>query len=242
MSIIMNVQYSAFSNNRIEPTPDTVNSILAGLNSLGKYVFIPSMIAGQNIDLLAGKVNPVNNISFVTIDQQVQIACMNDRIDVLINGTNSNQIGSIEDHITFARQALTVVMENNHIYSNRLALNVSVLSDVINGPVQATALGRKLCSTLGFYEERSLEEWSSRVNSRISIQIDSQEVLNVITEISSVFDSVAEKKRFLCHMDINTIFENSGYRFSSGSLERFDNEAMKIVAEIKQNFEEANNG
>ena len=76
MSIIMNVQYSAFSNNRIEPTPDTVNSILAGLNSLGKYVFIPSMIAGQNIDLLAGKVNPVNNISFVTIDQQVQIACI----------------------------------------------------------------------------------------------------------------------------------------------------------------------
>ena len=241
MSIIMNVQYSVFSNNRIEPTPDTVNGILAGLNSLGKYVFIPSMIAGQNIDLLAGKVNPVNNISFVTIDQRVQIACMNDRIDVLINGTNSNQNVSIEDHIIFARQALTVIMENNHIYSNRLALNVSVLSDVINGPVQATALGRKLCSTLGFYEGRSLEEWSSRVNSRIPIQIDSEEVLNVITEISSVFDSAVEKKRFLCHMDINTIFENSGYRFSSGSLERFDNEAIKIVAGIKQSFEEANN-
>ena len=242
MSIIMNVQYSVFSNNRIEPTPDTVNGILAGLNSLGKFVFIPSVIAGQNIDLLAGKVNPVNNISFVTIDQQAQISCMNDRIDVLINGTNSNQTVSIKEHIIFARQALTMIMENSHIYSNRLALNVSLLSDVFNGPVQGTALGRKLCGTLDFYGDKSLEEWSSRVNSRSSITIDNNELLNVITEISSVFDNAAGKKRFLCHMDINTIFENSGYRFSSGSLPKFDNEAMKIIVEIKQNFEEANNG
>ena len=62
----MNVQYSIFSNNRIEPTPDVVNDLLSELNAMGKYVFIPSMISGQNIDLLAGKVNPMNNISFVT--------------------------------------------------------------------------------------------------------------------------------------------------------------------------------
>ena len=43
-------------------------------------------------------------------------------------------------------------------------------------------------------------------------------------------------------MDINTIFENAGYRFSIGSLEKFDGEVMKIIAEIKQNFEETSNG
>ncbi len=58
MSILMNVQYSIFSNNHIEPTPDVVNDLLSELNDMGKYVFIPSMIAGQNIDLLAGRLIP----------------------------------------------------------------------------------------------------------------------------------------------------------------------------------------
>ena len=136
MSILINVQYSVFSNNRIEPTPDVVNNMLSDLNAMGKYVFIPNMIAGQNIDLLAGRVNPLNNISFVTLDQQVQIACMNERIDVTINGTDKNQNIPIEDHIRFARSALKKIMEKKHIYSNRLAVNISFLSDFIEDPIQ----------------------------------------------------------------------------------------------------------
>lgn len=242
MSILMNVQFSIFSNNRIEPTPDVVNDLLSELNAMGKYVFIPSMIAGQNIDLLAGKVNPMNNISFVTIDQQVQIACMNERIDVVINGTGKNQTIPIEEHIEFARSALMKIMEKNHIYSNRLAINISLLSDIIEDPIQETSFGKKLCNTLAFYDGVPLEEWSSRVNARKSIQVDNSELLNVITELSSVLDNTSGKKRFLCHMDINTIFENAGYRFSAGSLEKFDGEVMKIIAEIKHNFEETSNG
>ena len=242
MSILMNVQYSIFSNNRIEPTPDVVSNLLLELNALGEYVFIPNMIAGQNIDLLAGKVNPMNNISFITIDRQVQIACLNERIDVTINGTDKNQAISIEEHIGFARSALAKIMEKNHIYSNRLAINISLLSDLIKDSIQETPLGRKLCNTLDFYNGTSLEEWSSRVNARKSIQVDNSELLNVITELSSVLDNESGKKRFLCHMDINTIFENEGYRFSAGSLEAFDGEVMKITDEIKHNFEEVSNG
>ena len=242
MSILMNVQYSIFSNNRIEPTPDVVNDLLSELNGMGNYVFIPSIIPGQNIDLLAGKVNPVNNISFVTIDQQVQIACMNERIDVVINGTDKNQTIPIEEHIEFARNALMKIMMKNNVYSNRLAINVSLLSDLIEEPIQKTPLGKELCNTLAYYSGISLDEWSSRVNARRSIQVDNKELINVITELSSVLDNTCGKKRFLCHMDINTIFENAGYRFSAESLEKFDGEIMKIVKEIKHNFEEASNG
>lgn len=242
MSILMNVQYSIFSNNRIEPTPDVVNDLLSELNAMGKYVFIPSMIAGQNIDLLAGKVNPMNNISFVTIDQQVQIACMNERIDVVINGMDNNKTIPFEEHIEFARNALMKIMGKNHIYSNRLAINISLLSDIIEDPIQETPFWKKLCNTLAFYDGVPLEEWSSRVNARKTIQIDNSESLNVITELSSVLDNTSGEKRFLCHMDINTIFENVGYRFSAGSLEKFDGAVMKIISEIKHNFEEASNG
>ena len=242
MSILINVQYSVFSNNRIEPTPDVVNNMLSDLNAMGKYVFIPNMIAGQNIDLLAGRVNPLNNISFVTLDQQVQIACMTERIDVTINGTDKNQNIPIEDHIRFARSALKKIMEKKHIYSNRLAVNISFLSDFIEDPIQETPLGEKIINTLDFYNGTPLEEWSSRFNARRTVQVETSELLNVITELSSVLDNASGKKRFLCHMDINTIFENAGYRFSADSLERFDGEVMNMITEIKRNFEEACNG
>ena len=237
----MNVQYSVFSNNRIDPTPDIVNTMLTELNSMDKFSFIPNLITGQNIDLLAGKMNPVNNISFTTVDQLVQIACMNERIDVVLNGTEKNQDFTVEERILYARSVLYMIMKKYHIFSNRLALNISLLSNPIEGSVQETPLGKKLCSTLDFYSDNSLEEWSSRVNARKSIKIENDELLNIITELSLFVDG-SGKKRFLCHMDINTIFENSGYRFSFESLERFDCEVKKIVNEIAHNFEEVNNG
>ena len=184
----------------------------------------------------------LGNLRFVTIDQQVQIVCKNERIDVVINGTDKNQTIPIEEHIGFARNALMKIMENSHIYSNRLAINISLLSDIIEDPIQETPFGKKLCNTLAFYYGVPLEEWSSRVNARKAIQVDNNELLNVITELSSVLDNTSGKKRFLCHMDINTIFENTGYRFSAGSLEKFDGEVMKIIAKIKHNFEEMING
>ena len=207
-------------------------------------MFLPNMITGQNIDLTAGRIDTINNISFVTIDQQVQITCMNDRIDVIVNGNERNQTIPIIRHIEFARNTLKMLMNGHHVYSNRLAINVSLLSKEIDNEeqIQDTNLGKKLCKTFSFYTGQPLEEWSTRANSRRAIQMDSEETLNVITEISSVLDNKLGKKRFLCHMDINTLFENSGYRFSGDNLEQFDVEVVKIIENIRNDFEEVNNG
>lgn len=238
MSIILNVQFSVFSNNRIEPTPDNVGKILNKLNSLGKYDFLPSMINGQNIDLVAGKMDPVSNISFVTLDQHVQIACMNERIDIVINGTQNNQSVPIEEHLEFARTVLDFLMEEYHTYSNRLAINISLLSDIIQKSIRETAIGKKMCSTFDYYQGKELDEWSSRVNTKQSIQMAREELLNVITDISVVTDNKSNKKRFMTHMDINTVFENNGYRFAANDLGLFIEKVIGIVNNIKNNFEE----
>ena len=238
MSIILNVQFSVFSNNRIEPTPDNVGKILNKLNSLGKYDFLPSMINGQNIDLVAGKMDPVSNISFVTLDQHVQIACMNERIDIVINGTQNNQSVPIEEHLEFARTVLDFLMEEYHTYSNRLAINISLLSDIIQKSIRETAIGKKMCSTFDYYQGKELDEWSSRVNTKQSIQMAREELLNVITDISVVKDNKSNKKRFMTHMDINTVFENNGYRFAANDLGLFIEKVIGIVNNIKNNFEE----
>lgn len=238
MSIIMNVQFTVFSNNRIEPTPDNIGIILNKLNSLGKYTFLPSMINGQNIDLAAGKMDPVSNISFVTLDQHVQIACMNERIDIVINGTQNNQSVPIEEHLEFARTVLDFLMEKYHTYSNRLAINISLLSGLIQKSIRETAIGKRMCSTFDYYQGKELDEWSSRVNTKQAIQMAREELLNVITDISVVTDNKSSKKRFMTHMDINTVFENNGYRFAANDLGPFIENVIGIVNNIKNNFEE----
>ena len=53
-----------------------------------------------------------------------------------------------------------------------------------------------------------------------------------------VTSNPGEEKRLLCHMDINTIHENSGYRFGYQSIDEFVDETKKIIMNIKTNFEE----
>lgn len=241
MEFLKDVQFSVFTNNRIEPTPELVNTLLGELNILGKYEFIPSMIAGKNIDLVAGVVKTINNISFVTIDKSAQITCMDDRIDVVVNNPINSPNQTIEELLIFAHDALTKIMDINHIFSNRLAINIGLYSDVISGPVKDTNLIKSLSNTVNYYDNKEIIEWSSRVNAREEIYVDNNELLNVITNLSLVFDS-NKQKRFLCHMDINTVFENSGYRFSSSSLKSFYLSIMPIINRIKNDFVEKSNG
>lgn len=241
MSIIFNVQYSVFANNRIEPTPDNIGKTLKRLNELGSYSFLPNMINGQNIDIVAGVMNPVNNISFVSLDRQVQIACMNDRLDAVMNGTPQNQSLSIGKRLEFSEKILGFLMDEYHIYSNRLAINVSLLSNLIEKPIQETCLGKNMYKALDFYNGKTVDEWSSRTNSRQTIQMAQEELLNVITELSVVTDNMTKKNRFMCHMDINTVFENGGYRFASADLGLFREKVLVIVNEIKNNFEGLDN-
>lgn len=238
MGVLMNVQLTAFSNNRIEPTTAIIELLLKELNSLGGYAFLPNMITGQNIDIAAGTIKPVNNLSFLTIDQTVQIVCMNERIDVIFNGNKDNQDTTIEDFLEFAEKALAFVMKQNNVYSNRLAINISLLSDVFEKELRDTKLGKKLCNTLDFYNDGEIEEWLTRTNSRRCINMPQNEVLNVITELSVVKENVTNNKRFLCHMDINTIQENAGYRFAFSDLNCFKHEVLEIIQNLKTNFEE----
>lgn len=239
MSKLINIQYSVFSNIHIKPSAEIINDMLTELNKIGEYNFIPNIIIGQNIDIPTGRIVPLNNISYITVDQRIQIACLNERIDVTINNADSSQSDSLFELIVYARKMLALVMKKNWILSNRLALNISLLSDTLESSIFESCIGKKYCKTLDFYLGEQLDEWSTRTNVKKEIKMDQNELLNIITEVSSIIDGASGKRRFLCHMDINTIYENNGYRFSWESLEKFDNRIVSIVEEIKQEFDNA---
>lgn len=240
MGILLNVQLSVFGNDNIETTATNISSLMQKINGLGKFEYLPNIISGQNIDFLAGKVNTVPNLSFITASQLSQIICMDNRMDCVLN-FNAEHQDTISNSLQFCKDVLTIMMDDFSILGNRLAININELSNSVLPELLKTKLGQSIASVFDFYKGKTLDEWSTRANNRFPIEISGKsETLNVITELNLVHNSQINEKRILCHLDINTVHENQGFRFSKDDLPSFICEAEKIIGNITNNFEELN--
>lgn len=238
MGMLLNVQLSVFGNYHIETTAKNVSNLMQKLNELGEFEFLPNIISGQNIDLLAGKINTTSNLSFVTSSQSCQIICMDNRMDCLLKFDSEYQ-DTIDNGLAFCNRVLGVIMDNFPILGNRLAININELSNPVSGDLLETNLGKSVVSVLDFYKDKKLDEWSTRANTRLSVDISGKpENLNIITELNIATNNQINEKRILCHLDINTVQENQGYRFNKEDLSSFIDETRKIIENLKNNFEE----
>ena len=234
MGLILNIQLSAFCDCRIEPSAENISNLMNEINKLGKIEFLPNIISTQNVDLASGKIDVISNLSFVTSDQSNQIICRNERIDCLLN-LAANEDSKFENNIEFAKKVVVLIMKSYSVQSNRLALNVNLLGNQI----QKMKFDKNIIPALDLYNGKDIKEWSLRNNMSFPIKIsEKDENVNVITELGIAVNKVSDEKRMLCHIDINTMPENTGYRFSYENFESFIKETQKIVLTIKSNFEE----
>ena len=120
MGLLMNVQMSIFINNRIEPTPNNISTLMTKLNSLdsGNYEYLPNIIKSQNIDLSNGKISTVSNIAFSTISGNSRITCTDDRIDCQLNFNYDNP-STLENSLLFCVNALKTIIDTFCIYGKR---------------------------------------------------------------------------------------------------------------------------
>lgn len=238
MSLIVNVQLSAFCNFRIEPNAENITSLMEKINMLNIKEFLPNITSGQNIDLIKGIMQPVSNLGFVTSDKTGQIVCQDNRIDCLFNYSAENQC-ELNESIDALKKIILIMLKDFEILANRLALNVNILSDPYKGDLKETPFGQNIVSSLDFYRDKELNECSIRENVRYSIDILSKkEIINVITELSKLISHPGDENRILCHMDINTIPENTGFRFNYEKMDCFVEKVKEIANSIKTNFEE----
>lgn len=239
MGILLNIQLSVFGNYNIEATATNISNLMQKINKLGKFEYLPNIVTGQNIDLIAGKINTTSNLSFITASQLSQIICMDNRIDCLIN-FNSDYQDTIDDSLQFCQDVLAIIMDNFPILGNRLAVNINELSNSFSPKLFESKLGQSVITVLDFYDDKTLDEWSTRANNRFPIKISGKlETLNVITELTLVQNNQNNnEKRILCHLDINTISENQGFRFRIDDLSSFICESKKIIHNIINNFKE----
>lgn len=241
MSIIVSVQLSVFSNSRIEPLPENITSLMSDLNSLGNYVFLPSVMTGQNFDLISKQLKNVTNLAFFSTDQLCQIVCFDNRIDVTINNHPNGSGLDLNKSLAFAKCAMKIVQNKNGILGNRLALNIHILCDAYTGSFSKTIYGKEFYVPLAYYKDKELNEWSTRTNARVHLCVGTtSELSNIITDLTIVEEGNGNQ-RVLCHLDINTLAENQGLRFNSENLDLFISDAAGITMEIKKNIEEVGN-
>ncbi len=240
MGTLLNVQLSVFGNYHIEASVANVTRLMQKLNELGRYEYLPSIVPAQNIDFMTGRVNTTSNLSFVASSNRSQILCMDNRLDCLMN-FSTEDVENWEDCVQFCESVMDIIMGEYPIVGNRLAININVLGQPIQGEVQETALGQHIVSVLDFYKEQSLNEWSTRANSRIPMEINNQsEILNVITELNLAQNNENNERRVMCHLDVNTVPEKQDFRFAKESVHAFICETKGIITDLLNNFEAMN--
>lgn len=241
MNIIMGVQLTFFCDHHIKTSVDSITTLMQELNKLNMLELLPSVIPGQKLDLLVGKAVSTTNLGFNSPTGNVQIACMDNRIDCTVK-PEANENLNLEDALSKCETFLNVILKQYSIQGNRLAINIDVLGKEINSDIKDTQCGNKIASCIGYYKDKSLDDLSARLNTRVPITIsNSQEMVNIITNINSATNNQTNNKLLICHIDINTVPEKQDLRFKSNDLKIFIDEIQDIIHQIFNDFEVIDN-
>lgn len=236
IDIRLNHQGNVFQNaSDIVPTPDIISFLL---NAFEDKALVPNTFQQLSPN------QPVRTrLQLTSTNGEWQINFTTRRIDISKNptdrrGTNLGDIqGFCEDIIDFQRR----IQSRFRRRANRLALVSSVLLEEMSPQTLSDVYARLLHPT-GFYQEHQPFEWNWRSAAHLEFELDEniQETLNVITIIRRLrgrLDAenlVQPYERIQMSWEINTIAENSEYRFELDHIVRFYQEIPGVFTTLMQ--------
>lgn len=231
MATVLNYQLTIFGTYSIEPSPDTITLLMNAINKATGELFLPNLISGQQVEIPSNRITTISNLGYVTQNQKYNISILNERIDINYHRVDNSDLG-ISDFYQFAVKALSAIMQECSLKSNRLAANIQVLANAIHEPL-IPDLGKKLVASAEYYDDKPFVEWSTRINSISFVQIDNiEEKLNTILSINTAVENPSQRQALLYHLDINTVPQNTTLRFCNTSLAEFTTNVTPIIEKI----------
>lgn len=234
---VLTTQFTIFTNRKIEPTQDNITKYMEKLKSVTQFDFLPSVVISPRYNIATGKLDNLQNLTYTANDGYDQVVFDVNRIDYFCNFDIENQ-ESFNDKIKLGPHILKMIMEEEtpNIISNRLAFNITYLSNLCTG---YTKFEKDVISLTPFYKDKNIKEWSNRTNTHVNKIINSnEEIINVISEFELKTNQVINETRIVCHNDINTIPENQEYRFTSKDVDEFFAEALNLYSLVEKDIVE----
>jgi hypothetical protein len=235
----------------------TPASIMMLMNLFNEYNFMPTIIedSTEAIPRMLSGVNiPMNN----TVKRPVLITANNEwsirlglgRIDIDKNNIKfdntqtklsaNSQLGEFTDFINESKKYINILIQNFHIESNRMAVNVSTFLNTKN----KDAVYKKFVNPIRYYDNNPPFEWDLRFANDTEIEIGTKEKINVSLQIQRAMGmfsqagkklSTAElKDQILITFDTNTKADNALARFKEiSSIEAFLNFSSKTKDDLR---------
>lgn len=238
---------SAFGDfSDIKPTSENMMFLLENFK---EYGLIPTLTTEYNITASidsskAPVQNQIQRMALLSNDNTEQIMIGTNRIDYVITADSDMRFSeeNFEEFNEKINNAFSKIFQNFDKKSNRIALNTESL--VVNLSDQEIAkFMSKFSNPLRLYQNE-LDEWNTHLMIRCDKEIEREEKINVITNISKiVYNKLIDEESipnigFLLQMDINTIAENTTQRFAADHIQKFASVACNLWNTIVDEVEE----
>lgn len=231
--MVTSIMISAFVNKNIVLDSETVSYYMTEIKRITGIDYLPNIVNTPEIDIATGKTTFLANISFSALNGISRVDCSNVRIDFIYNFNDFTQ-NEIDEQYAKGVKILKMIIGKGNILSNRLALNI----DLMTNKEKDAVFQNQVIQVLPYYRGKEIKELSTRVNTNLGINMKKgKEILNIITQYSKIYDVSNTAPKLNCHIDINTLAEDNNFRFVSEDIEEYIDEAKKIVEEIKNNLE-----
>lgn len=221
----------------------SIDNIIKIMDGIKQYSLLPSTITNKNIDVNTNKIISENRIAFTSEDQTFNFRINNDRIDFNYNKNmqvkdNEEYKSFIEEKIQYLKGISSKLIDIFDIKSNRFAINTNILGqNIINNKEKDYFI--KNIIPFEYYKEKNVIEWSYSSTARDKMVISGRdELLNIITTLSLVTNTINSEKRLICHFDINTLQSNE-YKFTKNDdINDFFEGAKSILIKLFENFKD----
>jgi len=227
----------------ISPKPENISIMMELFRDKG---FIPSMFH----EISSNSPSPSIRLKLSDPKNEWNINFGTDRITIFKNPLEANgrNLGELSDFCDDVTTFFNRIHNKFRKKPNRIALATGFLLSEMNEE-KLNAIYAKMFKTPDFYSSHLPFEWNWRSASKLSIKINElEETLNVITMINRVSgemtfnNEITYFDRVQLSFDINTVHENSDYRFTLDHISNFYVQALEIHDQLIKEVTDAING
>jgi hypothetical protein len=239
-AIKLKYQITLFGNyDEILPNNENIKYFLDNFSDKN---LVPNQFKQINLDISieASKANHTSRLSLTDSSKKWNIKFSSDRIDFIF--TNSN-IGVIEmPEKEFFLQEVIEFIRRINLKFPKTHKRVGFVTQTLFDEININSSMKKFVNPIDFYENKPTLEWSNRVATRVNTANGIDELLNVSSDFRwikaelnieskmSIFDGL------VLNLDINTLNENSNYRFNEENLNLLFTEMLRIEKNILDNY------